>query len=63
MYVYPLMEPQPLAPLMTQQFIGQIESSRPRFVVYEDSQLSWGWQYPIKEKKGKLGKMRKKKLK
>ena len=51
MYVYPLMEPQPFAPLMTQQFIGQIESSRPRFVVYEDNQLSWGWQYPIKEKK------------
>jgi hypothetical protein len=51
MYVYPLMERQALAPLMTQQFIGQVESSHPRFVVYEDSQLSWGWEYPLTEKK------------
>jgi len=40
-YVYPLTEPQPLAPAMRQEFKNEIEAARPEFVVQVDLLSSW----------------------
>lgn len=40
-YVYSLTEPQPLAPRMGREFISQIETARPAFVVPVNMALSW----------------------
>jgi len=40
-YVYPLTEPQPLAPVMRPEFIREIETARPRYVVYVNNFRSW----------------------
>ncbi|HVI10839.1 MAG TPA: glycosyltransferase family 39 protein [Candidatus Binatia bacterium] len=40
-YVYPLVEPQPFAPMMQREMISEIETARPRFIVLVDDQLSW----------------------
>ena len=40
-YVYPLTEPQPLAPVMRQEFIREIETARPKYVVYVNNFRSW----------------------
>lgn len=41
LYLYPLMEPQPLARRMQEDMAAQIERSRPRFVVLVDNNTSW----------------------
>jgi len=40
-YVYPLTEPQPLAPAMRQEFFKEIEQARPAYVVYVNTLSSW----------------------
>jgi hypothetical protein len=40
-YVYPLTEPQPLAPQMGKEFISQIETARPKYVVFVNTPMSW----------------------
>jgi hypothetical protein len=40
-YVYPLTEPQPLAATMRAEFIHEIETARPKYVVYVDTLPSW----------------------
>jgi len=40
-YMYPLMEPQPLAPRMQDEMIRDIESAHPLFVVFVRSRTSW----------------------
>lgn len=40
-YVYPLTEPQPLAPAMREEFIREIETARPEYVVYVNTLSSW----------------------
>ena len=43
-YTYALMEPQPFALKMQHEMIGEIEASRPVFVVFADNPLSFGLQ-------------------
>jgi len=40
-YTYPLMEPQPFAMNMQHEMIGDIETHRPRFVIFADNIMSW----------------------
>ena len=40
-YVYPLTEPQPMAATMRAEFIHEIETARPKYVVYIDTLPSW----------------------
>ncbi len=40
-YVYPLTEPQPLAPAMRQEFKNEIKTARPKYVVYVNALSSW----------------------
>lgn len=40
-YMYPLTEPQPLAQTMGDEFIQEIESARPKYVVYVNTLSSW----------------------
>lgn len=40
-YFYSLTEPQPLASQMRQQFISQIQTARPKYVVLMDDSASW----------------------
>ncbi|HTB85251.1 MAG TPA: glycosyltransferase family 39 protein [Candidatus Sulfotelmatobacter sp.] len=40
-YVYPLTEDQPLAGRMRGEFIREIETSRPKFVVYDNTLSAW----------------------
>jgi hypothetical protein len=40
-YLYSLTEPQPLAPQMGREFISQIETARPKYVVLVNMALSW----------------------
>jgi hypothetical protein len=40
-YVYPLMEPQPLAPRMQEEFIHAVEAERPKYIVYVNVDTSW----------------------
>jgi hypothetical protein len=42
-YMYPLMEDQPFAFQMRSSMIHEIETAQPKFVVFVDNQLSWGW--------------------
>ena len=41
LYIYPLLEPQPLARRMQEDMARQIERNRPRFVVLVDNNTSW----------------------
>jgi hypothetical protein len=41
LYLYSLTEPQPLAPQMGREFISQIETTRPKYVVSMNMGLSW----------------------
>jgi len=43
-YMYDLMKPQPYQQQMRQEIIRQIETARPRVVIYVDDWASWGWQ-------------------
>ena len=45
-YMYPLLEHQKFAPQMRNDMMLQMESVRPRFLVYVDSELSWWPQKP-----------------
>jgi 4-amino-4-deoxy-L-arabinose transferase-like glycosyltransferase len=45
LYIYPLMEPQPLARQMQKELIKQIEEKKPKFVVFVNVLCSWTWQY------------------
>lgn len=40
-YMYPLTEPQPLAASMRAEFFNEIETARPRYVVYFNQPASW----------------------
>ncbi|HWY30365.1 MAG TPA: hypothetical protein VNX46_06415, partial [Candidatus Acidoferrum sp.] len=40
-YLYPLTEPQPMAAAMRADFIQEIETNRPAYVLYVDSLRSW----------------------
>jgi len=40
-YMYPLMEPQPLALAMQEELIAQVEASRPEYVVFVSVDVSW----------------------
>ncbi len=40
-YVYPLTEPQPLGPVMRQEFKNEIEKATPEYIVYVDVLSSW----------------------
>ena len=40
-YLYSLTEPQPLAPRMQKEFMSEIETSRPKFVVSVNNAVSW----------------------
>ncbi len=40
-YIYPLTEPQPLAAAMRAEFFHEIETARPRYVVYFNQLSSW----------------------
>jgi len=41
LYVYPLTEPQPLAPVMRAEFKQEIENARPKYVVQVNALASW----------------------
>jgi len=41
LYLYPLMEPQPLADKMRADFIQEIETNRPAYIVYVNMSPSW----------------------
>lgn len=41
LYLYPLMEPQPLADQMRADFIQEIETHRPAYIVYVNMSASW----------------------
>ncbi|HEY1789609.1 MAG TPA: hypothetical protein VGJ73_15735, partial [Verrucomicrobiae bacterium] len=41
LYLYSLTEPQPLAPQMGREFISQIETNRPKYVVSVNTVSSW----------------------
>jgi hypothetical protein len=41
LYLYPMMEPQPLADTMRADFIREIETNRPEYVVYVNISASW----------------------
>jgi hypothetical protein len=41
LYIYPLTEPQPLAATMRAEFFSEIETARPRYVVYFNQLSSW----------------------
>jgi hypothetical protein len=45
-YMYPLMENQKYALRMQSEMIHEVESTQPKFVVFVDNQLSWGWGPP-----------------
>ncbi len=40
-YLYPLTEPQPFAPQMRKEFIGEIEAAHPKYVVFVSVVSSW----------------------
>jgi len=40
-YLYSLTEPQPLAPQMQKEFMSQVETNRPKFVVSVNNPVSW----------------------
>ena len=42
LYMYPLMEPNPMASKLQKQIIAQIEAARPKIIVLVDIDLSWG---------------------
>jgi hypothetical protein len=42
-YAYPLMELQKFAGQMQNEMLGQLQSRRPRFLIYVDDEQSWGW--------------------
>ncbi len=44
-YMYPLMEKQPFALRMQNDMISEVETARPKFVIFVDNQLSWGWGF------------------
>jgi Dolichyl-phosphate-mannose-protein mannosyltransferase len=44
-YMYPLMEKQPFALRMQNDMIHEVESAQPKFVIFVDNQLSWGWGF------------------
>jgi hypothetical protein len=46
-YMYPMIEDQEYASKMRNEMIHEIEAAQPKFVVFVDNQLSWGWS-PIK---------------
>jgi len=41
LYLYPMTEPQPLADQMRADFIHEIESNRPAYIVYVNMSISW----------------------
>ena len=41
LYLYPLTEPQPLAPQMGKEFMAQVETARPAYVVFVNLAGSW----------------------
>jgi hypothetical protein len=43
LYMFPLLEKQRYAPQMQRDVMREIESSRPKFLVYVDDEASWGW--------------------
>lgn len=49
MYMYPLMEQQPFAKNMQDDFKQELEQGRPRFLVYVDDERSWGWKATLDE--------------
>jgi hypothetical protein len=44
-YMYPLMEKQPFALQMQNDMIHEVETAQPKFVIFVDNQLSWGWGF------------------
>ena len=40
-YTYPLMEPQPFAVKMQHEMISDLETNRPKFIVFADNIMSW----------------------
>ena len=54
LYVYPLMERQRFARRMQEQFMQEMQSSRPRFLVYVDDERSWGWKPTLAENRAFL---------
>ncbi len=40
-YMYPMTEPEPLAPQMQADFINEIENAKPKYVVFVNLALSW----------------------
>lgn len=49
LYAFPLMEKQPYAPRMQTDFKQQIETARPRWLIYVDDERSWGWKPTLDE--------------
>ncbi|HEY6337431.1 MAG TPA: glycosyltransferase family 39 protein [Candidatus Sulfotelmatobacter sp.] len=43
-YMYDLIKPQPYQERMRREMMRQIETARPRIVIYVDDWASWGWQ-------------------
>jgi dolichyl-phosphate-mannose-protein mannosyltransferase len=44
LYVFPLIEQQRFARQMQDDFMRELESTRPRFLIYEDDERAWGWK-------------------
>jgi hypothetical protein len=44
LYMYPLMEKQPFARQMQNDMLAELQSKRPRFLIYEDDERAWGWK-------------------
>jgi hypothetical protein len=44
LYMYDLIKPQPYQLRMRQEMMHQIETARPRVVIYVDDWASWGWK-------------------
>jgi hypothetical protein len=49
LYMYPLTENQRFEKLMQDDLMRELESSRPRFLVYVDNELSWNWKPRLQE--------------
>ena len=49
LYMYPLMEKQAFHKQMQSDMLDQLQSARPRFLIYEDDERAWNWSSTLEE--------------
>jgi hypothetical protein len=54
-YMYPLLERQPLARQMQTDLKRELSAVRPRFIVYADQSWSWNWKFTLDENRPFFG--------